>query len=272
MPAINLSRLTLAGSYVLLFFFTLALLAPWLAPHDPYQINLQNKLKQPDLMYPLGTDSLGRCVLSRLIYGTRATLLGALCIVIAISGTGLLLGLTAGYGGLYADRILAVVIDIFLSIPDLVWMLALVGLWGIESSNLVLALILSHWAVYARISRNMAREIGRTDYLLAAKTLRTPWPKILTRHVLPNIFPRLLVLITLDTGKFILAIAGFSFLGLGVQPPTPEWGAMLSEGKGVMQDHWQLMLGPGFCIMLLVASFTLVGEGLRDDLDPRYRQ
>ncbi|SCM83247.1 Binding-protein-dependent transport systems inner membrane component [uncultured Sporomusa sp.] len=272
MESFKSNRVLLAGICLVVFFCLLAVLAQVIAPHDPYRIDLPNKLAMPDAFYPLGTDILGRCVLSRLVYGAQTTLLGSSFIVLSISALGLLLGIVAGYNNAWTGRLLSVVMDIFLAIPELVWMLAIVGLWGIDFSNLLLALVLSHWAVYARVTRNMVWEISRQNYVLAAKTLNTSRLKILTRHLMPNIFPRLLVLITLDMGKFILAIAGFSFLGLGVQPPLAEWGAMLSEGKGFIEDNPQLIMAPGFCIVALVTGFTLVGEGLRDCLDPRQWQ
>lgn len=266
----SINKLVLSGLIIILFFLSQAMLAPWVAPHDPYQIHLQHKLEKAGDIFPLGTDYLGRCVLSRLIYGIRITLLGSFGIGAAVSVAGLLLGVVSGYFGRTADRLLTVVMDIFLSVPDLVWMLAIIGIWGASMFNLLLALVLTHWAGYARITRCMVWEIREKNYLLAAQTMGTSWMKILRKHVLPNIIPRLLILVTMDMGKFILTIAGFSFLGLGVQPPEPEWGAMLSEGKNYIQSHPTLLIFPGTCIMLLVAGFNLLGEGLRDYLDPRH--
>lgn len=263
------NKLLLIGTTIILFFILLGFFAPFLAPHHPYQVQLTHKLEQPNMIFPLGTDQLGRCILSRLIYGAQIAISGSFLVIGLVLAIGLSVGLLVGFLGGIANRIASVVIDIFLSLPDLVLVLAIIGLLGINIVNFFLALICTHWAGYARVIRNMVWEIKGKDYILAAKAAGAPWNWIIAKHLLPNIFPRLLVMAAMDMGKVILAIAGLSFLGLGVQPPQPEWGAMLSEGKSYMQTNPGLMIFPGLFIVMLAAGFTFLAEGLRDVLDPR---
>lgn len=263
------NKLVVIGLIIIFFFLYLGIFASYLAPNNPYKVHLTHKLEQPNAMFLLGTDQLGRCILSRLIYGTRITLLGSFMITFAVFGIGLAIGIIVGYLGGLADRILSIIVDIFLSFPDMVLALAIIGLLGINILNFFLALICTHWAGYARITKNMVWEIKNKDYVIAAKSLGASWLWIICKHLLPNIFPRLLVMAAMDVGKFTLAIAGFSFLGLGVQPPQAEWGAMLNDGKIYMQTNPGLMIFPGLLIVMLTTGFTLLAEGLRDVLDPR---
>ncbi|MGO0122410.1 nickel ABC transporter permease subunit NikC [Desulfothermobacter acidiphilus] len=262
-------RLALAGLVMLSIVVAVAVLAPYLAPNDPVKVDLQHRLAPPSAQYPLGTDHLGRCLLSRLIYGARVSLSTAALALVAILVLGLPLGILAGYCGGWVDNLIMRLVDILLAFPGLVLALVIAGTLGPGLLNVMLALTLVWWVGYARVIRGMVLAVKEKEFVLAARACGTSRWGIIVRHILPNVLSPVIVLATLDMGKLILAISGLSFLGLGAQPPTPEWGAMLNDGRPYLQVAPQLTLYSGLCIMTVVLAFNLLGDGLRDALDPR---
>ncbi|MGK7377574.1 nickel ABC transporter permease subunit NikC [Planococcus sp. 1R117A] len=251
-------------SVILLAFFLAAILAPWISPHDPIQVNLALKLIPPSLDYPLGTDHLGRCNLSRLLYGSRVSLGFASLIFIASLGFGLLVGTVAGYRGGLVDSILMRFCEGVMAFPNLVLVLGIVGLLGPGLWQVVLALMMVQWVYYARMIRNMIVGMKQQNFILAARISGSTTGKIIRRHMIPNVLPPILVMGTLEMGWAIMDISALSFLGLGIQPPTPEWGAMIHEGKGFIRSQPELMLYPGLMILFVVISFNVLGESLSE--------
>lgn len=260
--------LALLGFAVMLLHLSFAVFAPVIAPHDPTEVVLEQRLQAPTRDYPLGTDHLGRCVLSRLIYGARISLGAALAVMIATLSISFVIGSLSGYLGGIVDSVLMRICDLFLAFPSLILALALVGIMGPGLPNVILALVLSQWAWYARLIRGMVLSIKERNYIAAARVVGTSRTQIILRHVLPNILPQIAVLATIDVGWVILHISGMSFLGLGIQPPTAEWGAMINDGRQFLRGYPSLMTYPGLMILSVVMSFNLLGDTLRDALDP----
>jgi peptide/nickel transport system permease protein len=248
-----------------------AVFAAVLAPHDPNAVDVANRFASPSRHHPLGTDYLGRDVLSRILFGGRLSIGSA---VVAAAGTafvGLIVGLVAGFFGGFVDTIVSRVIDVILAFPLFLLALAITGILGIGLRNIIIALIVASWAWYARIVRGAVLAEKNKAYIEAARTIGASNVRILFRHVLPNIVAPVIVWTTVDTGQILLAISSLSFLGLGVRPPASEWGAMLSEGRSYL-DHGLQMFFPGAAIFLTVLGLNLLGDGLRDALDPRTRR
>lgn len=255
-------------SLITAIIFT-AIFAPLLAPHDPLQVDLMQKLQPASFSYPLGTDHLGRCILSRLIYGSRVSLSIALMVVALTTTISLAVGMVAGYMGGRIDTWLMRICDVFLAFPSLILSLAIVGILGGGLFNLVLALAASHWAWYARIVRSRVLSVKESDFVKAAIVSGTRQRPLMLRHILPYTLAELAILASLDLSHMILHISGLSFLGLGLQPPTPEWGAMLNDGRDFFRREPALMIYPGLMIFIVSLSFNLVGDALRDVFDPR---
>lgn len=253
----------------ILAIITVGLLAPWLAPNDPLKISLNERLLEPGGRYLLGTDHLGRCMLSRIMHGTQVSLRTSFLVLVIIMSVGIFIGTLSGYIGGRLDSIVVSLIDVLLAFPGLILALAIVGMLGPSITNVMVSLAAVHWVGYARIVRGMVVSIKEKEYVLAARACGTTPPNIVLRHVLPNIISPVIVLATLDMGSIILTISGLSFLGLGAQPPMPEWGAMLNDGRPYMQIAPWLMIFPGLAILFAVLSFNLMGDGLRDILDAR---
>ena len=248
----------------------IGILAPLLAPHDPYVTDILDKFAPYSLEYPLGTDHLGRCVLSRLIYGIRPTLGLALLTMLGTIALGALLGVMAGYFRGVVEEIIMRVVDVMLSFPGEVMVLAIVGMLGPGLENVVLACVVAKWPWYARMMRTITLRYADRDFVRFARVAGYGTGHIMRRHLLPCAAGEISVLATLDTGAVILMVSALSFLGLGVQPPTPEWGMMLGEAREVMVLYpWQ-MLPPGLAILLVVAACNYLGDSLRDALDPRH--
>ncbi|MBS4008325.1 MAG: ABC transporter permease subunit [Clostridium sp.] len=252
-------------SFIVLAVIILAgILAPVLAPNDPILINLDNKFAASSVSFPFGTDHLGRCILSRLMYGTIASL-GSALLVMAITITiSIIVGTLSGYKGGWVDALLMRLGDVNLAFPDLVLTLVIVGMLGPGLINLIIAMAAVQWVWYARIIRGMVLSLKERNYVLSAKVVGTPSWLIVVRHILPNIIPHMVVLVTLNLGMVILHISGLTFLGLGVQPPTPEWGAMLNDSKQFLRSYPRLIMFPGTMIMLVVISFNLLGDAISD--------
>jgi len=248
-----------------------SLAAPLLSPHDPLKMSPADQFLPPSREHPAGTDLFGRDVATRVLYGGRLSLgIGMLAVPIAaIPGT--LLGLLAGYYGGVVDRLVSWLVDVMLAFPSILLALTLIAVLGTGAANVVLAVGIAGIPQYARLVRGQALSIRRRPYIRAAWTIGCTNTRILLRHILPNVLGPIIVLATLDVGWAILNASALSFLGLGVQPPTPEWGAMLNEGRGYLRAAPWVTAAPGLAIALTVLSVNLLGDALRDSLDPRQR-
>lgn len=251
-------------SLILFGLLFITIFAPWLAPNDPTAVNLVHKLQNPSLEYPLGTDHLGRCTFSRILYGARISLGFALLIFISSLSIGLVIGIIAGYIGGWVDQLLMRIGDGLMAIPSLLFVLGFVGIWGAGLKQVILGLILVQWVYYARIIRGMVLSLKEQNYIIAAKISGSSTWTIMKKHIVPNVLPPLAVMGTLEMGWAIMNLSSMSFLGLGVQPPTPEWGAMIHEGKSYIRTNPTLMIYPGLMIMLVVVTFNLFGESLSE--------
>ncbi|MCK8825586.1 nickel transporter permease [Fuchsiella alkaliacetigena] len=265
----TIDKLSLIGLVIILFFIIFGILAPFLVPNDPIEIDLTQRFLAPNGEFLMGTDHLGRDVFSRLLYGIRTSLSTAFLVLIFSMVVSVIVGTTAGYFGGKIDQLVIGVIDTLLAFPGLVLALVIAGLLGPSLINLMIALAVTHWVGYARIIRGMVMSIKEQEYILAARACGAGDLHIILVHILPNIISPVLVLATLDMGYIILSISGLSFLGLGAQPPTPEWGVMLNAGRPYMQLAPWLMFFPGMAIFLIVLAFNILGDGLRDIFDPR---
>jgi peptide/nickel transport system permease protein len=265
-------RTAVFGLGVVALLSLAAVLAPLLAPHNPNAVDVVNKLAAPSLDHPLGTDHLGRDNLSRLLFGARLTIGTAVVASAAVAGIGIVLGVLAGYFGGVVDAVISRVIDILLAFPTFLVALAVTGALGPGLGHVAISLIVVWWARYARIVRSAVIAERAKPYVEAARAVGTPRSRTVVSHVLPNIIAPVVVLTTLDTGDLLLGISALSFLGLGVQPPAAEWGAMLSEARTYLSSDPLLMLWPGLALFLMVLGFNLLGDGLRDVLDPRTRR
>lgn len=243
--------------------------APVLAPNDPYRTDILNKFAGFTAQYPLGTDNLGRCILSRMIYGIRPTLGLALLTMLGTIGLGALMGLLAGYFRGAVEEIIMRTVDVMLSFPSQIMVFAVVALLGINVQNVILANVFIKWAWYARMIRTGVMQYRDRNFVRFSRCIGTPERFILGRHLVPSIASDLAVLASLDVGWAIINISTLSFLGLGVQAPTPEWGAMLNEAKNVLTSNPTQMIAPGVAIVVLVCCFNLMGDALRDVLDPK---
>ena len=262
----------LAGLVVLIGFVVVAAGAPWLAPHDPTAVDGRAILAPSSTEHLLGTDNLGRDVLSRLIHGARWTLGTAILAALAIVAIGVTVGVIAGYFGGIVDNVLMRIVDVLLAFPSLVLALAIVGTLGPSLTNVMIGMIAVWWVDYARVIRGMTVSVREREYIASAHCCGAAPFHIILRHLLPNVIPSVILLATLEFGSLMLAISGLSFLGLGAQPPTPEWGTMLNNGRPFFQRAPELMLYPGMAITITVVACNLVGDGLRDVLDPRLRR
>ena len=248
---------------ILLSYIGMAIFAGALSPHDPLQVDVANRLQPASTEFLLGTDSLGRCVLSRLLHGARNSLLSAAVVLLTTVSVGTVVGLFAGFFGGRCDYLVQRLLEGVMAFPGLILALAIAGVLGPGLENAVLALCLVHWVGYARIVRNMTLSLRERTYVQASRIAGASSLDLLRRHILPEVAPAVLVVATLDYGRIIISIAGLSFLGLGAQPPAPEWGAMLSEGKAYMQVAPQLILWPGAMIAGIVLALQLLSETWR---------
>lgn len=247
----------------------IGIFAPFIAPNDPYATDILNKFAGFSQQYPLGTDNLGRCILLRMIYGIRPTLGLAVLTMLGTIGLGALMGLLAGYFRGIVEEVIMRTVDVMLSFPSQIMVFAVVALLGISVQNVILANVFIKWAWYARMIRTGVMQYRDRNFVRFSRCIGTPESFILFRHLVPSIAADLAVLSSLDVGWAIINISTLSFLGLGVQAPTPEWGAMLSEAKNVLTSNPIQMLVPGIAVVILVAAFNLMGDALRDVLDPK---
>lgn len=261
--------MALMGMLLIVVVLGVALLAPWIAPHDPVLMNTEHRLEKPSAMYYLGTDHLGRCILSRIMYGARVSLGISFVVLVMIMFLGILVGTIAGYAGGKTDYVIVGVIDVLLAFPGLILALVIAGMLGPSITNVMIAMASVQWVGYARIIRGMVASIKEKEYVQAARSGGGKHLSLIRRHILPNVLSPVIVLATLDMGSTILAISGLSFLGLGAQPPNPEWGAMLNDGLPYMYMAPWVMIFPGLAILITVLAFNMMGDGLRDFFDPR---
>ncbi|TYP70074.1 nickel ABC transporter permease subunit NikC [Paenibacillus methanolicus] len=249
---------------VLAILFLLSILAPWIAPHDPIHVNLALKLQSPSWDYPLGTDHLGRCNLSRLLYGSRISLGFASVIFISSLLIGLVIGTFSGYRGGITDQVLMRFSEGVMAFPSLVLVLGLVGIFGPGLPQVILAMVMVQWVYYARMFRGMVLSLREKNFIAAARISGSSQWTIIRRHMIPNVLPPIVVMGTLEIGWAIMDIAALSFLGLGIQPPSPEWGSMIHEGKSYIRSNPELMLYPGMMILIIVMTFNILGEALSE--------
>lgn len=256
---------------IVLLLLIAAVAGPWIAPYHPDEVELVRRLQSPSLSHWLGTDHLGRDILSRLIAGVQVSL-GSVAITLAlILALGIVIGGAAGFLGGRADQIIMRVTDVFLTFPTLVLALFMVGMLGTGLVNVILAIALSHWAWYARIVRGIVMSLRHREFLLAARMSGAGPIRIFVEHLLPATFSQLVVLATLDIGHIMLHVSGLSFLGLGVAPPTAEWGVMISDARQFVWTAPMLILWPGLALFLSVMAFNILGDALRDRLDPHLK-
>ncbi|WP_416064494.1 ABC transporter permease [Rhizobium sp. ZK1] len=258
------------GSAVVLLILVLAILAPLITPYDPNLQETANRLMPTSSAHWLGTDGFGRDILSRIIYGARPTLLLVLVVVLLMAPLGILVGILSGFFGGITERVLMRMTDIVMSFPRLLLAFAFVAIMGPGLINGALALALTSWPAYARQARVETAALRRSDYLAAAEMVGIRGVRLLWGHILPLVLPSAIIRLALDLSGIILAAAGLGFLGLGVRPPTAEWGSMVSEGTQVIFDQWWVAAVPGFAILITSFAFNLLADGLRDILDPRH--
>lgn len=270
-PVFLRSPLTVVGLVIVAVFLFLAVAAPLVAPYDPNKQQLSLRLRPPTAEHLLGTDQLGRDVLARIIYGARISLMVGLVVVISASIFGTLIGLVAGYVGGFVDDSLMRVTDIFFAFPALILAMAIAGALGPSIENAMIAIAVVTWPVYARLVRGQVLALRKREFVEAAESVGASGARIIRKHLLPNSLSPLLVQASFDMGGAILIAAGLSFIGFGAQPPLAEWGVMISDGRKYVTTHPWLPLFPGLAILFTVAAFNLIGDGLRDALDPRLR-
>ncbi|SOB53364.1 nickel ABC transporter permease subunit NikC [Pseudomonas lundensis] len=256
------------GLALVALLLLMALLGPWLSPYDPTLVNLDDRLLPASSAHWLGTDHLGRDVFSRLIVGTRLSLGSVVLTLGLVLILGVVIGGIAGVIGGKLDMFLMRLCDMFLTFPTLVLAFFLIAVLGTGLTNVIIAIALSHWAWYARMVRGMVIAQRNRDYVLASRLAGASRLTRLRQHIMPNVVGQLLVLASMDIGHMMLHVSGLSFLGLGVSPPTPEWGVMINDSKEFIWTHPQLLLWPGLMIFLAVMAFNLLGDALRDRLDP----
>ena len=263
------NRTAVFTTFAVLLIALIGIFAPVIAPNDPYETNIINKFASYSVQYPLGTDQLGRCVLSRMIFGIRPTLGLAALTMAGTIGIGAVLGIIAGYFRGIAEEIIMRIVDVMLSFPSQIMVFAVVALLGVSVQNVIIANVFIKWAWYARMIRTGGMQYRDKNFVQFSRCVGMPERFILFRHLLPSITSDLAVLASLDIGWAIINISTLSFLGLGVQAPTPEWGAMLNEAKEVLTRNPTQMLAPGIAIVALVCCFNLLGDAMRDVLDPK---
>ncbi len=265
-------RWTAVGGLIIIGILVLmAIFAPLIAPYDPDKQDLSGVLQSPSQSHLLGTDEMGRDLFSRLIYGSRISLLVGIVGVSIAGAVGILLGLMAGYFGRWTENIIMRIIDSLMSLPPLILILAIAAVLGGGLFNVLVAIGIGMMPTYCRLMCAQVISLKQNDYIVAAHSFGASSLRIMFRHLLPNAFPALLVLVTVNLGTAILMEASLSFLGIGILPPTATWGAMVSGGQRYLLNHTLMSFAPGIAILLVVLAFNMVGDGLRDALDPRLR-
>ncbi len=263
------NRLAVLGLLIIAILIIIAVLAPVIAPYDPVETNIGNRLQPLSFTHYFGTDEMGRDIFSRIVWGSRLTLYVIGLVAIIAAPVGILVGTVAGYFGGIIDTMLMRITDIFLAFPKLILALAFVSALGPGIENAIIAISITSWPPYARIARAETITIRNSDFIKAVKLQGASALRIIAGHIMPLCLPSLIIRVTLDMAGIILTAAGLGFLGLGAQPPSPEWGAMTSSGRTYIIDHWWLITMPGTAIFIVSLAFNLLGDGLREVLDPR---
>ncbi|WP_144379548.1 nickel transporter permease [Mesorhizobium amorphae] len=264
------NRLAVIGLFIILALVFVAIFAGLLAPYSPVVGDLRgSRLLAPDWTHWMGTDDQGRDILSRVIYGSRLTLYVIVLVALIAAPIGLIVGTVAGYAGGWTDAILMRITDIFLAFPKLILALAFVAALGPGIENAIIAIAITSWPPYARIARAETLMVRNSDYIKAVEIMGASPGRIVLRHIMPMCISSLIVRVTLDMAGIIIIAAGLGFLGLGAQPPLPEWGAMIASGRRFILDQWWVAAMPGMAILVVSLGFNLLGDGLRDALDPR---
>ena len=263
------NRLAVLGLLIIGLLVVIAVLAPVIAPYDPVETNIGNRLQPLSFAHYFGTDEMGRDIFSRIVWGSRLTLYVIGLVAIIAAPVGILVGTVAGYFGGIIDTMLMRITDIFLAFPKLILALAFVSALGPGIENAIIAISITSWPPYARIARAETITIRNCDFIKAVRLQGASALRIITGHIMPLCLPSLIIRVTLDMAGIILTAAGLGFLGLGAQPPSPEWGAMTSSGRTYIIDHWWLITMPGSAIFIVSLAFNLLGDGLREVLDPR---
>ncbi len=266
------NKLAYFFSYVLGVFFIIAIIGPYIAPYDPYKIDLANARKPPSIEHPLGTDELGRDILSRILVGARYTLGISIVSVVIGALIGVFLGLLAGFYRGLIDNIIMRVVDVMLAFPTILLAIALATALGQGYVSLILSISITTFPVYTRLTRNVTLQVVEEDYVAASRLLGERSFHIMFRHILPNISSVIIVQATYYAGLAVLLVSSLGFLGLGIKPPIPEWGSMISSGRSYLFNAPHIALVPGIFISLTVLGFNIVGDGLRDALDPRSKK
>ncbi|AWP75425.1 ABC transporter permease [Bordetella bronchiseptica] len=263
------NRIAMLGALIVLAFVVLALLAPWVASHDPFQTSFMTIRKAPSAAFWMGTDELGRDIFSRMVYGARASLMAGMVSVLIALAVGVSFGLAAGYFGGWTDSVISRATEALLAIPFLILAIALAAFLGPSLTNAMIAIGVSAAPKFIRLTRGQVLAVKNEDYVQSARALGASDLRIIGRHVFPNVMPPLIVQATITIATAIIAEASLSFLGLGLQPPNPSWGSMLNTAKNFMTQAPWMSIFPGSAIFLVVLGFNLLGDGLRDALDPR---
>ena len=264
------NRLAMVGLGIVLLLVLVAAFAPWIAPYPPTIGDLRTeRLLPPSAAHWFGTDDQGRDILSRLIHGSRITLYVVTLVAVLAAPIGLLVGTVSGYAGGWLDAVLMRITDVFLAFPRLILALAFVAALGPGIENAVIAIAITSWPPYARIARAETLSLRQADYISAVRLLGAGPARIVLRHIMPLCLSSVIVRVTLDMAGIILTAAGLGFLGLGAQPPSPEWGAMIAAGRAYVLDQWWVAAAPGAAIFVVSLAFNLLGDGLRDALDPK---
>ncbi|KJV10641.1 D-ala-D-ala transporter subunit [Elstera litoralis] len=269
--ALQHNPLALMGFAIVVSLIVIAALAPWIAPYSPVLQDLDNRLLPPSAAHWMGTDDLGRDILSRILWGARITLTVVALVAIIVAPVGLAVGVLAGYFGGWVDAALMRITDIFMAFPRLILALAFVAALGPGIENAVIAIAITSWPPYARMARAETLTVRQSDFIAAARLLGASPLRILLGHIVPLCLSSLIVRVTLDMAGIILTAAGLGFLGLGAQPPSPEWGAMISAGRRFILDQWWVAAMPGLAILIVSLGFNLLGDGLRDVFDPKQK-
>jgi peptide/nickel transport system permease protein len=269
--ALRRNPLALVGLAIVVGLIVIAALAPWIAPYSPVLQDLDNRLLPPSTLHWMGTDDLGRDILSRILWGARITLTVVALVAVIVAPVGLAVGVLAGYFGGWVDAALMRITDIFMAFPRLILALAFVAALGPGIENAVIAIAITSWPPYARMARAETLTVRQSDFIAAARLLGASPLRILSGHIVPLCLSSLIVRVTLDMAGIILTAAGLGFLGLGAQPPSPEWGAMISAGRRYILDQWWVAAMPGLAILIVSLGFNLLGDGLRDVFDPKQK-
>lgn len=271
MHRLSRNRVSMTGLVVILILIALAILSPWIMPYDYTRMDMSNMYATPSWAHPFGCDELGRDIFSRALYGARASLSLGLLATLLSTAIGVVLGSLVGYFGGWVDTAIMRLLDILQAIPGMLLSIAISAALGPGFGNTIIALSIGGVPMTVRLLRGSILTVRKQEYIEAAEKINCSRLRIITSHILPNSIAPLIVSVTMGIGNTILAAAGLSYIGLGVQPPTPEWGAMLSAGKSVITRYPHLCVFPGLCIMVVVLCFNMLGDGLRDAMDPKLK-